>query len=70
MKAVILAGGSGTRGRPFTEYFPKAMIPVEGMPLIHHIVRYLSSWNNISEIVIVADINGLGGQIKGYYNGS
>jgi mannose-1-phosphate guanylyltransferase len=70
LKAVILAGGTGTRGRPFTEYFPKAMIPVDGIPLIHHIIRYLSSWDIISEIVIVADINGLGGQIKGYYNGS
>lgn len=70
LKAVILAGGSGTRGRPFTEYFPKAMIPVDGKPLIHHITEYLFSWNMISEIVIVADIKGLGGQIKGYYEGS
>ncbi|WP_320416534.1 nucleotidyltransferase family protein [Candidatus Nitrosotenuis chungbukensis] len=44
MKAVILAGGKGTRARPFTDYFPKAMIPVLGSPLIDHVVRYLSSF--------------------------
>ena len=34
VKAVILAGGKGTRGKPYTDYFPKAMIPVNGKPLI------------------------------------
>ena len=30
MKAVILAGGKGTRGKPYTDYFPKAMTPING----------------------------------------
>ncbi|RNJ77983.1 MAG: nucleotidyltransferase family protein [Nitrosopumilus sp. H13] len=68
MKAVILAGGMGTRGRPYTEYFPKAMIPVNGRPLIDHIVGYLRTFPFIGEIVIVADFEGLGAQIRGYYN--
>jgi len=67
LKAVILAGGKGTRAKPFTDYFPKAMIPVDGRPLISHIVNYLSSSKIISEIIIVADISGLGGQIKHYF---
>ena len=67
MKAVILAGGKGTRARPFTDYFPKAMIPVAQSPLISHVVRYLSSSKLISEIIIVTDIAGLGGQIKNYF---
>lgn len=67
MKAVILAGGRGTRGRPFTDYFPKAMIPFNGRPLISYITDYLLSMRLISEIVIVADIAGLGGQIKHYF---
>ncbi|HSD04189.1 MAG TPA: nucleotidyltransferase family protein [Nitrosopumilaceae archaeon] len=67
MKAVILAGGSGTRGKPFTDYFPKAMIPIEGKPLIDYIVRYLSSIDFIKEIIILADYNGLGSQIKSYF---
>lgn len=67
MKAVILAGGKGTRGRPFTDYFPKAMIPVNGKPLVKYIVDYLVKSKTISEIIIVADIEGMGGQIKHYF---
>lgn len=69
MKAVILAGGRGTRGRPYTDYFPKAMTPVEGRPLIDHIVGYLGRFDFIGEIIIVSDFGGLGGQIKNYYRG-
>lgn len=67
MKAVILAGGRGTRARPFTDYFPKAMIPVAQSPLISHVVRYLRSSRLISEIIVVTDVAGLGGQIKNYF---
>ena len=67
MKAVILAGGKGTRARPFTDFFPKAMIPVEGKPLIDHIVKYISSFPFIDEILIVSDFKGTGGQIKHYF---
>jgi len=70
VKAIILAGGKGTRGRPFTEFFPKAMIPIEGKPLIWHIVEYLFSFNFIKEIIIISDFDGLGGQIKNYFSGS
>lgn len=67
MKAVILAGGKGTRGRPYTEYFPKAMTPIEGRPLVDYLVKYLGTSALIDEIIIIADFNGLGGQIKNYY---
>ncbi len=67
LKAIILAGGKGTRAKPFTDYFPKAMIPVSGSPLISHVVQYLSSSKLVSEIIIVTDIAGLGGQIKNYF---
>ena len=67
MKAVILAGGKGTRGKPYTEYFPKAMTPINGKPLIDYVVKYLKSFNFINEIIIISDFNGLGGQIKNYY---
>lgn len=67
MKAVVLAGGRGTRGRPFTDYIPKAMIPIQGTPLIAHIVKYLSTVKIIDEIIILADFNGLGKQIERYF---
>ena len=66
MKAVILAGGSGTRGRPYTEFIPKAMIPVCGRPIVGHIVEFLHSSPAISEIIILADLDGQGGQIRNY----
>ena len=67
MKAIILAGGKGTRGKPYTEYFPKAMTPINGKPLIDYVVKYLKSFNFIKEVIIISDYNGLGGQIKNYY---
>ena len=67
MKAVILAGGMGTRGRPYTEYFPKPMMPVFGRPLIDHIIRYVERFDFVSGTVIIADYEGLGGQIRNYY---
>jgi mannose-1-phosphate guanylyltransferase len=67
VKAVILAGGSGTRGKPYTEYFPKAMIPIEGKPLIDYVVKYLKSFSFVDEIIIISDFEGLGGQIKNYF---
>ncbi|MDH3794167.1 MAG: nucleotidyltransferase family protein [Nitrosopumilus sp.] len=67
MKAVILAGGKGTRGKPYTEYFPKAMTPIKGKPLIDYVLKYIKSFRFIDEIIIVSDFNGFGGQIKNYY---
>ncbi|MDO9499294.1 sugar phosphate nucleotidyltransferase [Falsiroseomonas sp.] len=34
MKVVILAGGSGTRAYPYTDYLPKPMMPVGGKPIL------------------------------------
>ena len=70
MKAVILAGGQGTRGKPYTDYFPKAMIPINGRPLIDYVTRYLRSFDFVDELVIVSDFEKLGGQIKNYYSHS
>ena len=67
MKAIILAGGKGTRGKPYTEFFPKAMTPINGKPVIDYVIRYLQKFSFIKEIVIISDFNGLGGQIKNYY---
>jgi mannose-1-phosphate guanylyltransferase len=68
VRAIILAGGKGTRGKPYTEYFPKAMTPIYDKPLIDYIVKYLNSFDFIHEIVIISNFKGLGGQIKNYYD--
>ena len=67
MKAVILAGGRGTRGRPFTDYIPKAMIPVQGRPLVYYIAKYLAKSGIIDEIIILGDFSGIGKQIEKYF---
>ncbi len=67
MKAVILAGGKGTRGKPYTDYFPKAMIPINGVPLIQYIVKYLNP--HVTEIIIISDFCGLGAQIQNHLRG-
>lgn len=67
MKCVIMAGGMGTRARPFTDYFPKAMMPAGDRPLIEHITGHLESFDVVSEIVILADLAGAGAQIQHHY---
>ena len=42
MRAVILAGGKGTRLRPFTTTIPKPIVPVGDMAILEIIVRQLS----------------------------
>ena len=39
IQVVILCGGKGTRSYPFTEYFPKPMMPICGTPIIVHLMR-------------------------------
>lgn len=70
MKAVVLAGGRGSRGRPYTEYMPKAMFPVRGSPLVSHVAGHLLSYGFVEEVVVVADFAGLGSQIRLYMENS
>ncbi len=41
MKAVVMAGGEGSRLRPLTSGRPKPMVPVMGRPIMEHIIRLL-----------------------------
>lgn len=50
MKAVILAGGKGTRLAPYTTVFPKPLMPIDGMPILEVIVRQLAHFQ-IKEIL-------------------
>jgi NDP-mannose synthase len=41
MRAVILAGGLGTRLRPYTTVIPKPLVPIGDRPVLEHIIRSL-----------------------------
>lgn len=51
MKAVLMAGGSGTRLRPLTCDIPKPMVPVLSRPMAEHIVNLLKR-HGFDEIVM------------------
>ncbi len=46
MKAVILAGGLGTRLQPYTFFIPKPMLPLGNKPLLEHIIEWVTGTNN------------------------
>lgn len=67
-KAFILAGGKGTRLRPFTYEMPKPMIPVQGRPLIEHTIMNLRD-QDVRDIII--SLGYKGDKVKEYFgNGS
>lgn len=43
MKAVILAGGLGTRLKPYTTVFPKPLMPIGESPILEIIVKQLKA---------------------------
>jgi glucose-1-phosphate cytidylyltransferase len=51
MKAVLLAGGLGTRMREETEFRPKPMVEIGGRPVLWHIMKILSQ-QGIKDFVV------------------
>lgn len=51
MKAVILAGGLGTRIAEETAVRPKPMVEIGGMPILWHIVKIYAS-HGVNDFVI------------------
>lgn len=53
MKAVILAGGLGTRLRPITYEIPKPLITVKKKPILNHLIDFLHK-SKVDEIGVLA----------------
>ena len=65
MKAVIMAGGFGTRLRPLTANIPKPMVPMAARPVMEHIVRLLKK-HKIKDITAILYFQSE--QIKSYFD--
>ena len=57
MKAVILAGGLGTRLREETEFRPKPMVEVGGRPVLWHIMKLFGHYGH-TDFVVCAGYRG------------
>src|SRR6266568_2648401 len=64
MKAVILAGGLGTRLSEETEIKPKPMVEIGGRPILWHIMKHLAYYG-VREFVIALGYKG--DMIKRYF---
>jgi mannose-1-phosphate guanylyltransferase / phosphomannomutase len=51
LKAVVMAGGEGTRLRPLTAAIPKPLLPVVNQPLMGHVLRLLRR-HGLTEVVV------------------
>ncbi len=52
MKAVVMAGGFGTRIQPLTNSIPKPMLPILNKPMMEHIIKRLK-FVGIQEIIVL-----------------
>lgn len=64
MQAVILAGGKGTRLKPFTNAIPKPLVPIGDMPILEIVLRQLKHYG-VSDVVIA--VNHLARLIEAFF---
>ena len=64
MKAVVMAGGQGTRLRPLTSNQPKPMLPIVGRPMMEHVLLLLRE-HGFTEVV--ATVQFLASVIRHYF---
>ncbi len=63
MSAIIFAAGLGTRLKPLTNNCPKALVKLNGEPLLWHTIKYLEKFG-VNDIVV--NVHHLGEQIIDY----
>ncbi|MEV6755469.1 mannose-1-phosphate guanyltransferase [Streptomyces sp. NPDC051214] len=64
MKAVVMAGGEGTRLRPMTSSMPKPLLPVANRPIMEHVLRLLKR-HGLTETVVTVQF--LASLVKNYF---
>ena len=64
MKAIILAGGAGSRLRPLTCTLPKPMVPVMNLPVMEYTLRLLRR-HGIREVTVTLQY--LPNRIRSYF---
>ncbi|HEX6469316.1 MAG TPA: mannose-1-phosphate guanyltransferase [Streptosporangiaceae bacterium] len=64
MKAVVMAGGEGTRLRPMTANQPKPLLPVVNRPIMEHVLRLLKR-HGLTETVVTVQF--LAALIRNYF---
>lgn len=64
MKAVVMAGGEGTRLRPLTSNQPKPMVPIVNKPCMEHIIELLKE-HGLNDIVVTVAF--LPQSVRGYF---
>ena len=64
MKAVVMAGGEGSRLRPLTSQRPKPLVPVGGRPIMEHILLLLRR-HQVREVI--ATLQYLGASIRNHF---
>src|SRR5438132_9438573 len=64
MKAVVMAGGQGSRLRPLTSNQPKPMLPIVGQPMMQHVLR-LARRHGVTDVV--ATVQFLASVIRNFF---
>jgi NDP-sugar pyrophosphorylase family protein len=64
MKAVILAGGKGTRLAPYTVVLPKPLVPIGEQPILEILLRQLRHYG-VTEVILA--VGYLAGLIEAYF---
>ena len=67
MKAIILAGGKGTRLAPYTMVFPKPLVPIGNRPILDIVVKQVAFYGFHQIIMSVGHLAEL---IEAYFEGN
>ncbi len=64
MQAVVLAGGKGTRLKPFTNAIPKPLVPLGDLPILEIVLRQLR-YHGVTDVVLA--VNHLARLIQAFF---